>query len=114
MEAGAGTGGEVAGFGASVALAPEKDVLRLGSWTSLPVFHMKRDACSPPGEVGEVKVASPPGAAIFGASVALLPEKDVLRVGSWTSLPAGNIKRRSCHVGEDMVMAVGDYSVSGC
>jgi hypothetical protein len=55
-------------------------------------------------EVGEV--------AVFGASAPLLLETDVLRVGSWTSLPDWNMKRRSCHVGEDM-MVVDDCLVSG-
>jgi hypothetical protein len=50
--------------------------------------------------------------AVFGASVPLLLEMDVLRLGSRTSFPDWNMKRRSCHVGEDMVV-VEDCLVSG-
>ena len=59
---------------------------------------MKREACSPSVEA-LVRVESPPGAAI-------LLVMDVFRPGSRTSLPACHMKRRSCHVGEDMMMAV--------
>lgn len=56
------------------------------------------------GEVGEV--------AVFGASAPLSLETDVLRLGSRTSLPDWNMKRRSCHVGEDMMVVVDDCLVS--
>jgi hypothetical protein len=39
-------------------------------------------------------------------------EPDMRRVEPWwTSLPAGNMKRRSCQGGEDMV---GEWSVDWC
>ena len=43
---------------------------------------------------------------IFGASTPLSLETDALRLGSRTSLPTWNMKRRSCHVGEDMMVVV--------
>lgn len=51
--------------------------------------------------------------AVLGASAPLLLETDVLRLGSWISLPDWNMKRRSCHVGEDMRVVVNDCPVSG-
>jgi hypothetical protein len=57
--------------------------------------------------VVELKVDVVGEVAVFGASAALPLETDALRMGSRTSLPDWNIKRRSCHVGED-IMVVGD------
>ena len=64
-------------------------------------------------EVVEVEVVKVGEVAVFGASAPLSLETDFLRLGSWTSLPDWNMKRRSCHVGEDMMMVVDDCLVSG-
>jgi hypothetical protein len=55
-------------------------------------------------EVDVVVLAGESG--ILGASpTALSPDDaDILRLGSRTSLPTWNMKRRSCQVGDDMVL----------
>lgn len=113
--------GEVAVFEASALLSLETDDLRRGSWTSLPVWNMKRRSCHVGEEVvvvvrddrlvrggwlelfSEVTVIVVGEVGISGASAPLLLERDILRLGSRTSLPTWNMKRRSCQVGEDMM-----------
>ena len=57
--------------------------------------------------VVEVEVVLVGEVAVFRASAPLSLEPEFLRLGSRTSLPDWNMKRRSCHGGEDMAMAGG-------
>jgi hypothetical protein len=61
----------------------------------------------------EVEVGLVGEAAVFGASVTLSLETDALRLGSRTSFPDWNMKRRSCHVGDDMIVVVDACLVNG-
>jgi len=58
--------------------------------------------------VGEVAVFGAAAAAVAATAALSLAADDLRRLGSWTSLPACHMKRRSCHGGEDMMVVVDD------